>query len=185
MGNNEPHKPLRGTRRIPSKFWAKMIPILANPKGLAVDRFLMRNFNCSFMGPMFTRAAGLVDRPHLILRTIHWRTGELKEVVLPFSMDGHKYIVVGSHGGRSTDAVWCLNIRSHPIVWICVNRDEHFCAARILQGDERARCFDIVSEDGGYLNYTKVAAKYRQLPVVLLDPEVDRVRPEEDPYIEV
>lgn len=171
-----------GERKQPSKFWQRMIPRLANPRGLAVDRFLMRNFNISFMGPMFTRAGGFADRPHLILRTIHWKTGELKDVVLPYSKDADSYIVVGSHGGRPTDAIWCLNIRANSATWICVERRWYFCQATILQGERRAECFDIVSDDGGYRNYTKIAAKYRQLPVVLLDSKVQRSRPQEDPF---
>jgi len=169
-------------RKTPSRFWQRMIPLLANPKGLAVDRFLMRYLNFSFMGLMFTRAGGFADRPHLILRTIHWKTGKLKDVVLPFSKDKENYIVVGSHGGRPTDAIWCLNIRANSAAWICVDRQWHFCEATILQGEPREHCFDIVSDDGGYRNYTKMAAKYRQLPIVLLNPQHQRLRPQEDPF---
>ena len=168
----------------PSRFWQRLIPWLANPAGLAVDRFLMRNFNRSFMGPMFTRAGGFADRPHLILRTIHWKTGQLKDVVLPYSKDGDDFIVVGSHGGRPTDAIWCLNIRAHSTVWVCVDKQWYFSEATILQGEERARRFAIVSDDGGYRNYTKMAAKYRQLPVVLLQTNKERARPLEDPFVE-
>ena len=169
-------------RKQVSKFWQRMIPLLANPTGLAVDRFLMRHFNLSFMGPMFTRAGGFADRPHLILRTIHWKTGELKDVVLPYSKDNENYIVVGSHGGRPTDAIWCLNIRASSATWICVARQWYFCEATILQDEERERCFDIVSDDGGYRNYTKMAAKYRQLPIVSLNSSLLRSRPQEDPF---
>lgn len=165
----------------PSKFWQSMIPRLANPRGLAVDRFLMRTFNISFMGHMFTRAAGFADRPHLILRTIHWKTGELKEVVLPYGRDGDRYIVVGSHGGRPTDAIWSLNIRANSATWVCVDRRWHFCEATVLQGEERARCFPIVSGDGGYAGYTKMTRNIRQLPVIMLDPCAERLRPREDP----
>lgn len=167
----------------PSKFWQKMIPRLANPKGLAVDRFLMRYFNYSFMGRMFTRAAGFADRPHLILKTIHWKTGVINEVVLPFSRNAENYLVVGSHGGRAKDAVWSLNIRANSSTWICVNRQWHYCVASILQSDERARCFAIVNDDGGYSNYTKMTRKIRQLPVVLLVPNPIMQRPEEDPPV--
>ena len=165
----------------PSKFWQKMIPYLANPRGLAVDRFLMRNFNYSFMGRMFTRAAGFTDRPHLILRTIHWKTGAVKEVVLPYSRDGENYLVVGSHGGRPTDAIWSLNIRANSSTWICVNRQWHYCDAQVLQADAREKAFAIVNADGGYSNYTRMTKKIRQLPVVCLAPNPARQRPQEDP----
>ena len=172
---------MQNSPRPPSKFWQKMIPRLANPKGLAVDRVLMRYFNYSFMGRMFTRAAGFEDRPHLILRTIHWKTGELKEVVLPYSQDGDNYLVVGSHGGRPKDAVWSLNIRANSSSWICVNRRWQSCDASILQDEARAKAFAIVNTDGGYSNYTRMTKKIRQLPVVLLNPNPVKQRPSEDP----
>ena len=167
--------------RKPSKLCQRLIPILANPAGLAVDRFLMRWFNVSFMGPMFTRAGGYATRPHLILRTVHWKTGALKDVVLPYSSVDGNYIVVGSHGGRPTDAIWSLNLRSCEHCWVCVDRQWHYCRGSVTQGVLRERYFDVVNADGGYRGYTKMASRYRQLPVVELNPNVERQRPMEDP----
>ena len=164
----------------PSRFWQAMIPRLANPKGLAVDRWLMRWFNVSFMGKMFTRAGGYADRPHLILKTIHWRSGKIKSVVLPYVKDDDQYLVVGSHGGRASDAVWCLNIRVHNSAWVCVNRKWLFVKATILSNDQRTRGFALVNADGGYSHYTKMTKGVRQLPVIALNPALARQRPQED-----
>ena len=163
-----------------SRFWQAMIPRLANPKGLAVDRWLMRWFNVSFMGRMFTRAGGYADRPHLILKTIHWKTGQIKSVVLPYVKDGNRYLVVGSHGGRAKDAVWCLNIRAHACSWICVNRQWSFAKATVLSGESRKEGFALVNADGSYSHYTKMTEGIRQLPVVAIEPNFKRSRPQED-----
>ena len=148
--------------------------------GLSVDRALMRVFNVSFMGRMFTRAGGYADRPHLILKTIHWNTGKIKSVVLPYVKDGNRYLVVGSHGGNAKDAVWCLNIRTHTSTWICVNRQWSFARATILSHEQRSIGLTLVNADGGYNHYMKMTQGIRQLPVVSLDVNYERHRPQED-----
>ena len=67
----------------PSRFWQRMIPVFSHPTGLAIDRWLVRIFDRSLMGHMYHRAAGTTLRPHMLLKTIHWKTGRVRTIVLP------------------------------------------------------------------------------------------------------
>src|SRR5262245_62423277 len=101
-----------------SKLYRRLIPVVSNPHGLALDRFLVRATGHSLVGRVYLRAGGYALRPHLLLTTIHWKSGALRTVVLPYSEDGERYLVVGSHGGRPTDPVWARNVRALPAVWV-------------------------------------------------------------------
>ncbi len=168
----------------PSRFWQRMIPFFSHPTGLAIDRLLMGVLDRSLMGHMYHRAAGMPLRPHLLLRTIHWKTGRIRTVVLPYQKSRdpggeERILVVGSHGGRPTDAIWSLNLRAHPQVWFRVERRWHFGRAHIAQGAERESVWKEITAEGAYRHYEK-AAHPRIIPAVVIEPLVDPKRPRED-----
>lgn len=174
----------RPRTQAPSRFWQRMIPVFAHPAGLAVDRVLMRLFNVSLMGRMFMRAGGFPLRPHLLLRTIHWKTGRLRTVVLPYQRDAdsggrERYLVAGSLGGAPRDPVWALNIRAHPQVWFRIGRCWHFGRARVAAGEERDALWAAFTADGAYRQYQKMAHP-RLIPLVILEPVRGPGRPRED-----
>jgi hypothetical protein len=74
----------------PSRFWRRVIPIVSNPGGLAVDRWLVRATGHSIVGRAYLRAGGYPVRPHLLLETTHWRSGPRRSVVLPYGEDGDR-----------------------------------------------------------------------------------------------
>jgi deazaflavin-dependent oxidoreductase (nitroreductase family) len=161
-----------------------MIPLFSHPTGLAIDRVLVRLFDRSLMGHMYHRAGGMPLRPHLLLRTIHWKTGRIRSVVLPYQESrgpaGEEWIlVVGSHGGRPSDAVWSLNLRVHPEVWFRVGRRWRFGRARVTQGAEREAVWKQVTAGGAYLFYEKPASP-RIIPAVVLELAGTPERPRED-----
>ena len=90
-----------------------------------------------------------------------------------------RMVVVGSHGGRPTDAIWSLNLRAHPLVWYRVARQWHFGRARIAQGAEREAVWREITTEGAYLYYEKTAHP-RIIPAVIIEPQRDSVRPKED-----
>jgi deazaflavin-dependent oxidoreductase (nitroreductase family) len=166
----------------PSRFYRRLIPWISNPRGLAVDRWLVRATARSLMGHAYHRAGGYPLRPHLLLTTIHWRTGTRRTVVLPYSEDGGRYLVVGSHGGRPTDPIWALNVRAHPEVWVRPrDRRWRFARAHVAQGAERERLWAEITAAGAY-HYYQRAAHPRLLPVVVLAPAdlASAARPAED-----
>jgi len=166
----------------PSPFYRRLIPWISNPRGLAVDRWLVRATGRSLMGHAYLRAGGFELRPHLLLETIHWRTGQRRTVVLPYQQDGERYLVVGSHGGRPTDPIWVHNLRAHPEVWVRPrDRRWRFARAHVAQGDERRRLWAAITSAGAYLGYER-AARPRVIPVVVVAPvdPATAIRPCED-----
>ncbi len=166
----------------PSRFYRRLIPWISNPRGLAVDRWLVRATGRSLMGHAYLRAGGFALRPHLLLETIHWKSGVRRTVVLPYLEDGERFLVVGSHGGRPTDPIWVHNLRAHPEVWVRPrDRRWRFAHAHVAQGEERERLWSAITQEGAYRIYER-AAHPRVIPVVVVTP-VDpaaAIRPSED-----
>jgi deazaflavin-dependent oxidoreductase (nitroreductase family) len=155
---------------VPSAVYRHLIPLVSNPRGLALDRWLVRATGHSLVGRVYLRAGGYALRPHLLLTTIHWKSGALRTVVLPYSEDGARYLVVGSHGGRPTDPVWARNLRAHPEVWVRPrDRRWRFARAHVAQGEERDRLWRIITAEGAYRYYERMAHP-RVIPVVVLEP---------------
>jgi len=154
----------------PSRFWRRVIPFISHPAGLAVDRLLVRATGHSLMGRAYLRAGGYPVRPHLLLATLHWRTGNRRTVVLPYFEREGRYLVVGSHGGRPTDPIWALDVRAHPTVWVRpADRRWRFARAHVARGEERERLWREITADGSYLYYAK-HAQPRVIPIVVIDP---------------
>ena len=166
----------------PSRFYRRLIPWISNPRGLAVDRWLVRATGHSLVGRVYLRAGGFALRPHLLLETSHWRSGARRTVVLPYSEDGGRYLVVGSHGGRPTDPIWALNLRAQPEVRVrAADRRWRRARAHVAQGAERERLWRAITAEGAYRYYER-AAHPRVIPVVVVEP-VDpgaAARPGED-----
>jgi deazaflavin-dependent oxidoreductase (nitroreductase family) len=108
---------------------------------------------------------------HVLLRTIGRKSGREHRVALPFwrDPDGHR-IVVASFAGAVTHPSWFLNLRdraANPEVHCRVQRGEFWSVPEILDGDERARIWDLlVADRAWYANYqTKTA---REIPLVRL-----------------
>ena len=164
-----------------SKLYRRLVPLVSNPAGLALDRCLVRATGHSLVGRVYLRAGGYALRPHLLLTTIHWKTGALRTVVLPYSEDGGRYLVVGSHGGRPTDPVWARNVRAHAEVWLRPpDRRWRFARAHVAQGEERERLWRGITAEGAYRYYERLAHP-RVIPVVVLEPsDPAAARPPED-----
>ena len=166
----------------PSRLWRRVIPIVSNPRGLAVDRWLVGATGHSIVGRAYLRAGGYPIRPHLLLETIHWRSGVRRSVVLPYGEDGDRLVVVGSHGGRPTDPIWALNVRAHPEVWVRPrDRRWRFARAYVADGAERERLWRAITAEGAYRYYERQAHP-RRIPVVVIAPcDPSRAeRPRED-----
>ena len=103
------------------------------------------------------------------MTTVHWKTGELKTVVLPFHQFGDQYVVQGSLAGRPKDPVWATNVRAHPLSWLKVGGQRLFCRAHIAQGVERESLWKEISADGSYVGYAKRAYP-RIIPLVVHTP---------------
>ncbi|HQY69584.1 MAG TPA: nitroreductase family deazaflavin-dependent oxidoreductase [Pseudomonadales bacterium] len=142
---------------------------LMTPKGLAFDRFLVKWTGHSLMNRVFARNEGYAPHPALLLVTRGSKTGQLREVAIPyFQLDG-KLMVVGSRGGMPEDPFWVKNLRSDSEARIHIRRKEKRVRARIAQGDERKALWPrLVTLVPTYARYQ--ANTTREIPVVILDP---------------
>lgn len=136
------------------------------PRWLTWDRRCVRLTGFSFVNRAFEEAAGSARRPVLLLTTRHHRSDAERTVVLPYYEDADRFVVVGSHGGRPTDAIWAMNLRAHPEVrirpgfrWLDVHCHE-------AKGEERKRLWKTITANGDYLHYAKTAAP-REIPLMV------------------
>jgi deazaflavin-dependent oxidoreductase (nitroreductase family) len=151
------------------RLWMRLALLFSNPTGLQIDRALVAATGFSLINQFYSRAGGFTPRPCLLVTTRHHKTGALRTVVLPYRNDGGAWLVVGSHGGQTTDAIWAKNLRVHPEVEIRVDRRPLNVKAIDTSGVERDRVWNIVSDDGAYSAYAKSAFP-RVIPVFRLEP---------------
>lgn len=106
----------------------------------------------------------------LLLTTTGRKSG--KQLIIPLiyqpTGDGG-YCVIASKGGAPSHPAWYLNLEANPEVHLKVANEEFKAVARVAEGDERARLWDLMVDH--YAPYTDYqAATERQIPVVVLDP---------------
>jgi deazaflavin-dependent oxidoreductase (nitroreductase family) len=109
---------------------------------------------------------------HVILHTIGRKSGNEHKVTLPFWMDPEgRRVVVGSFAGAPSNPAWCLNLMDHdanPTVKIRVRGGFYECDAEVLEGDERARIWGLLTADREYyIDYQ--SRTERELPLVRFD----------------
>ena len=155
---------------MPSKyFYRRLIPLVMIPNASVVERLVFRLTGRSLFNPIMTRAGGFEPRPCLFLRTVHWKSGRTRDMVLPYLRDGDSYVVTGSLAGRPKDPVWATNVRAHGFAWIRVEGRWLFCDAHVAKGDEREALWSRNSPKGEYEGYARMAHP-RILPLVVLSP---------------
>lgn len=143
--------------------------LVSNRVGLAVDRLLVRWTGYSFVSWAYGRALGTGYLPSLLLATTGAKTGRRRTAVLPYYVDGDRWVIVGSNGGAPTDPSWAVNLRAHPVADIWVGRTHVAVRAYIASGDERARLWqDITKGRGAYARYQRMAQP-REIPFVVLE----------------
>lgn len=106
----------------------------------------------------------------LLLTTRGRKSG--KQLTLPLiyrpTGDGG-YCVIASKGGAPAHPAWYLNLEAQPQVSLQVATDKFEGVARVAEGEERDRLWQIMVDY--YAPYTDYqAATQRQIPVVVLDP---------------
>lgn len=108
---------------------------------------------------------------HLLLCAIGWRSGEERKVALPFWLDdGDHPIVVASYAGAKGHPSWYLNLEHRDVnarVQVRIQEREYESEPEILQGDEYAAVWDVLTEDRPfYRDYQ--ALTERRIPLVRL-----------------
>lgn len=107
----------------------------------------------------------------LYLRTIGWRSGEVRKAALPlwFDADDHP-IVVASYAGAPGHPGWYLNLedrKANPEVYVRIQAREYWSVPEILEGDEYASIWEALTSDRPfYRDYQ--ALTERRIPLVRL-----------------
>ena len=92
------------------------------------------------------------------------RVGEIKNL-----HKGTLNCIIASKGGAPSHPAWFLNLEANPSVQVQVATQKFDAVARVAQGAERERLWNLLVDY--YAPYTDYqAATERQIPVVVLDP---------------
>jgi deazaflavin-dependent oxidoreductase (nitroreductase family) len=101
------------------------------------------------------------------LTTTGRRSGRERAVTLYAWEDGDELLVVGSWGGSARDPDWAGNLRSHPTATITRGPESFEVTARELDGDPRARAWELVVDQFPlYATYQRKTS--RRIPVFAL-----------------
>jgi deazaflavin-dependent oxidoreductase (nitroreductase family) len=118
----------------------------------------------------FSAAGGPTDVPCLILKTTGRRSGQAKMLPLIYGKDGANFVIVASKGGAPNHPAWFLNLEAAPEVEFQVADKAWRGRARIAQGAERDRLYEMMAKL--FPAYTAYQARtQRRIPVVELQPE--------------
>ena len=140
---------------------------LRSARGRKVDVFLTRVTGWSFLCYFYQARSDShpIESPAL-LRSIHTRTGELRENVLSCwrDPDGDGWLLCGTNGGQAKDPQWVRNLRGDQNCWIRYERVDHPARAEELTGDEYRRIHDYINERHPKLDlYGRSAAEHGRI----------------------
>ena len=142
-----------------------------SPRGLALDRHLVRYTGHSLLNHVFARQAGIEVNPALVLRSQGRKTGLWRDVVLPWFGASAARVVVASNGGQAANPGWIANLREHPEAEIFVGRQLQLVTARFAEGAEYEALWKTISERVTvYADYQRKCEAVRQIPLVVLEP---------------
>ena len=105
----------------------------------------------------------------LLLTTKGRKSGELRTKPLIYEQDGDRYVIVASKGGAPEHPDWYRNIEQDPNVELQVLDDVFPARARVAEGEERERLWQLVNRQWpDYDSYQ--AATDRAIPLFVLEP---------------
>src|SRR5512143_636139 len=105
----------------------------------------------------------------LLLYTIGRKSGKRYATSISYYRDGENYVVVGSNWGKENHPGWFYNLMQQPLTTIQVGTNTIAVEARVAQGDEYQRLWELVTPQNHQLaRYQKKIT--RRLPVVILTP---------------
>lgn len=116
------------------------------------------------------RVGGRFGRsPVLLLTTTGRRSGEPRCTSVLYRRDGDRLVVIGSNTGSERPPAWALNLMAHPEAEVLIGRERTRVRASQVEGSERARLWDLMSDQyHGFDIYRSRTA--RELKVFVLDP---------------
>jgi deazaflavin-dependent oxidoreductase (nitroreductase family) len=125
-------------------------------------------------------------RPALLLHTVGRKTSQPRTTALVYARDGDDLVVVASYGGAPGHPAWLLNLQAQPDVQVQIGRTTRPARARVAEGEERERLWELVNRKNrglAPLFHRGATGRYdvyqrhteRQIPIVVLEPaEADK-----------
>ena len=105
----------------------------------------------------------------LILTTTGRKSGEQRDVVLPYLVDGERLLVVGSNSGADFHPAWWLNLQRNPDAVIQIRNERKHVTASRADPAERARLWPLLKQRNPFYSRYERRTK-REIPVVILRP---------------
>ncbi len=131
----------------------------------------MNNWNRQIMEEFRTNA-GKVGGPFegvplLLLTTTGAKSGQLRTTPVGYMLDGERFVIFGTNGGRPNNTDWYYNLLAHPQATIEVGTETFEVTAVELKGQERDQLW------ARQLEHASVFAEYqarttRTIPVIAL-----------------
>lgn len=108
----------------------------------------------------------------LLITTRGRKSGTLRRTALYYGVDGDRWVIVGSNGGKPNHPGWYLNLLADPTLDVQVGPDVFAATARTAEGEDEARLWDMMV--GIFPLYAKYrAGTDRHIPVVVLEQSPD------------
>lgn len=105
----------------------------------------------------------------LLLHTIGRKSGRSFFSTLSFYRDGNSYLVVASNWGKESNPDWLLNLMQEPRTNIQVNATTITVEARLAEGEEYLRLWELVTrQNSQYIRYQ--TGLKRKIAIVVLSP---------------
>jgi deazaflavin-dependent oxidoreductase (nitroreductase family) len=127
-------------------------------------------------GGRYMAASVLAGLPMIELTTVGAKSGQLRTTPLLALQHGTSYVVIASSFGKPNHPAWYHNLCANPLVTVRRSQQSGTYAARVAEGDERARYWQLANQVYPGYNLYAQRASGRTIPVVVLDPIHDGVR---------
>jgi deazaflavin-dependent oxidoreductase (nitroreductase family) len=103
---------------------------------------------------------GRTRLPQLILTTTGRRSGEPREAVLLYAVDGDGWVLVGSNWGQAHHPAWSGNLVADPHATVTIKGVTVPVVATLVHDDERARLLPaLLAVWPGYADYAERAGR--------------------------
>jgi len=107
--------------------------------------------------------------PVLLLSTTGRRSGQPRTAPVLYIADGENVVVVGSNAGNVREPAWSHNLKANPDASIEIRSTRAQVRARVAEGEERARLWQLVNEQyAGFDDYDERTS--RDIAVFVLEP---------------
>lgn len=107
--------------------------------------------------------------PTLLISVRGRKSGTWHRTALIYGRSGEDYVIVASKGGDPQHPQWYLNLVANPDVRVQAGAETFDATARVAEGEERTRLWDVMAQIWPDYNSYKTRTD-RQIPVVVLEP---------------